>query len=454
MSERSPWSASGMLPEKQVGEKRNEWGAVEVVPFRPPKGSGRTTPDDEECRMAGECTAVQDSVTGKQLFRSPFRTGRLAGLLLAVAVACSDQSSEEHTNALGEPTGVPCPLAQRRPEVIGTEPAGVSAIVDSTAAGCHAVARLVAELNPLLEGKWPDPSFGDIAQDSRGRVYSGSGWNFGRGSLVVWAPNGDYLRTIGRLGEGPGEFPLGELVPIVGREDSLFVISRGKMTVFAADYTLARVIERPPVSMMNPVEGTCLLEGGSFVSVGKTLGAPPEHRFHVMDGSGNLVRSFGSVTAETERIDAAPTIACTRRNTFWAVSDVGVSSTYVLEEWRDDGTQLRRLIRTAEWWPAKNATLRVTRLHLDSDGNMWVVLRILPSDEESPPIRMRYEIVTLAVHAVIVTAAVPEIPANGPLELLPPIVDFVRGANRGVGYRTDAASDLNSVLIYDLSIER
>lgn len=90
-----------------------------------------------------------------------------------------------------------------------------------------------------------------VALDSRGRILLADeqGPHF-----KVFAPSGAYLATVGRRGEGPGEFS-GPTEISVGPGDSVFVrdSERGLISVFSPDHDWARDVRASPAWQVNSV---------------------------------------------------------------------------------------------------------------------------------------------------------------------------------------------------------
>jgi len=135
-------------------------------------------------------------------------------LLATIGMGCTDRSQTEITvqSLVGTPSGQPCSLSQG----MGRSLTPADTVLRIPPISCRVVASPALELSGSPDGSWPDPGLGMIAQDSRGRLYTGSGWQAGRGEVVVWDSDGKFIRTIGRLGQGPGEFPAGLLFLYVG----------------------------------------------------------------------------------------------------------------------------------------------------------------------------------------------------------------------------------------------
>jgi hypothetical protein len=88
-------------------------------------------------------------------------------------------------------------------------------------------------------------------------------------SIAVFAENGDYRRSIGRRGDGPGEFQ------ILGRMgwsgDTLWVIDFGKLHLFTRELEFVRTIVHPSVP---PPAGVQRLIPGPVLADGSVLAVP------------------------------------------------------------------------------------------------------------------------------------------------------------------------------------
>ena len=149
----------------------------------------------------------------------------------------------------------------------------------------------VATLGSTSESASPfySPS---LARDSRGRFFA---VNERRDVILVYGEDGRLLRTVGRLGQGPGEFaPPGISSLAIGRNDTLFVLDRGRyLSVFSPALTFVRR-ERMP----GAVSGAVILADGQVV-LNTRLGRPDTagYPFHLVDSKGTVVRSLGEESA-------------------------------------------------------------------------------------------------------------------------------------------------------------
>lgn len=282
-------------------------------------------------------------------------TFALAASLLAALPACSDAGDHE----------IPSPLRFGVEELIsdtpsdrcpspsdGEAPAG-DAILRVSRVQCRPVAVHSVILAPSLTREWPDPArWSTFAQDSRGRLYSGAGGNRLEGAVLVWAPDGSFAGSLGRPGQGPGEFPNELLSLFTGTGDTLYVVSQGRLTVFDANQRFVRATAGPAVNPRLYFGATRMVAGNSFLSVGSVWGIhDADRRFHLAGPDGKHRRSFGAASALTEVVDRhTPRVAYAGDSTFWTIGGAGGESAYVLEQWHLDGNLVRRLNRDAEWW--------------------------------------------------------------------------------------------------------
>lgn len=87
----------------------------------------------------------------------------------------------------------------------------------------------------------------DVAVDENGRIYVADG---AASNVKVFSPDGTLRDTIGRKGEGPGEFRRAPTQITLARGDSMFVLDSyaGQVSIFAPDRTFARRVQLPRAS--------------------------------------------------------------------------------------------------------------------------------------------------------------------------------------------------------------
>lgn len=222
-----------------------------------------------------------------------------------------------------------------------------------------------------------------IERDSRGRylVYH----RHSRGSLFVFDSAGTFLRTVGGMGEGPGEFRAVSLIQ-ASPGDTLLVFDPRlrRLTILSPTFELVSV--RPIPDVVFPTNGTGFLPDGSYVvshhiRTSDRVGLPLQQ----VDPDGALRRSFGSVHREY-RHDAAVTmlrrVAAAPDGRIWSAR----VSAYVLEAWDREGNRVDVLERTVEWFepwerdnpfgPDHELQPRVVDISVDSAGRIWTLVHI------------------------------------------------------------------------------
>ncbi|TVP53533.1 MAG: hypothetical protein EA351_15060 [Gemmatimonadales bacterium] len=202
--------------------------------------------------------------------------------------------------------------------------------------------------------------------------------------IKVYAPDGRYERSIGRRGEGPGEF--------------LSVASVSRLpgdTVEAYDSSLQRVVRLTPgfevagtqrLEMVGGGMAKTRLAGGwrimnQMLRTPESAGLP----IHAWDRDGAFVRSFG----------ANPPIEDLRNSHLHfrhlaPASDSAVWSAhrirYVIEEWNVNGTMVREFTREVPWFlpgerggfvdPESPPNPELGPIHSDRAGLLWVVVQV------------------------------------------------------------------------------
>ncbi len=150
-------------------------------------------------------------------------------------------------------------------------------------------------------GKRSDPStisiYSGLARDSKGRFFAFSDER----QLLVFDSVGNFLKAIGRKGDGPGEFAGKSKFPplfAVGRGDSIFVVDPPRISVFSSALIFARTIDvsvSPQLSFFPLRDGHILLAAESRLpnNIGRGI--------HVLGGDGNIMRSLGPEERVTPR---------------------------------------------------------------------------------------------------------------------------------------------------------
>lgn len=124
--------------------------------------------------------------------------------------------------------------------------------------------------------------------DSKGRYYASSIDNY---QVIVFDAAGRILRTLGRRGEGPGEFSSPGIRNLaVGPGDSLLVFQFGRLSVFTSEGLHVRTVRTLPASI---TYASALSDGRLVVAANFRSPATFGFPYHLLDPNGNVVKSFG-----------------------------------------------------------------------------------------------------------------------------------------------------------------
>lgn len=225
---------------------------------------------------------------------------------------------------------------------------------------------------------------GSLVMDSRGRFFHSNGYV--ESVLLVFDRRGNFVRTMGGSGGGPGEFQSIFPPPVIGRGDTIHLFDQGSRSVTTYSPQLGLVREVPVgVAARDAVE----LTPGHFIinatiNTSDRFGYPLHHFERSVLGS-----PFGGTEAITS--DGRVSISWSMRrslvrssdSTFWAAH----WNQYRIDLWRADGVLLRTLTRQPEWFklagvPRRGAEERMNALmmdiQVDEHGNIWT-LTIVPA---------------------------------------------------------------------------
>lgn len=195
----------------------------------------------------------------------------------------------------------------------------------------------------------------------------------------VFAPNGRFLRRLGRVGAGPGEYRRPRTIMV--QHDSVYIVERsnGRVTVLDPDWRYARSFNVPPGAL-----NAALFDSGSLL-VNARIRDSDRTGFphHLFDLAGNYIRSFGDLG---DAIDP-------RNNTvdwWWLtpsannqICGIPYSQRYLIELYDEAGHTIRRIERHADWYPPFKDPWNVTPdkqpypmmfgCWVDSAGLLWVI---------------------------------------------------------------------------------
>lgn len=220
------------------------------------------------------------------------------------------------------------------------------------------------------------------AVDARGRL-----WVVVVGELPqLFEPDGTFIETVGRAGQGPGEYRWPSLVEAVG--DSVVIFeSDGAATVLGPDLSVVRTFRMPirPTAIV-PLRWPEAVVAAA-VDRGRGATGQPLHLLDLSGPIGDVTRSFGrddatdtpASSARLRRILTAASAPAGGAPGVWSASlhdyDLGVwnedgSSTFsttVASAWAEDGD------RVLGGGPEVPPAVSIRAIHEAEDGRLWVV---------------------------------------------------------------------------------
>jgi len=201
--------------------------------------------------------------------------------------------------------------------------------------------------------------------------------------VKFYSPEGTWIRTIGRRGEGPGEF---------GQAWSIEIKPDNGLRIF--DAGLGRISEfdsalHPSGTEPVRVSATSLafLPSGEVV-VGSRRNGPSEVGLplHLLDSLGSVSRSFGADPPIQDWGNSSKvrrTLAASGRDAVWA----GERTRYSFERWTVQGNRTHSFWSDVPWYPPHERFGRksdrssppnpgIYAIHEDSRGLVWLAIRV------------------------------------------------------------------------------
>lgn len=246
--------------------------------------------------------------------------------------------------------------------------------------GCDVVRTLEAGIGDV-EGPGTIGDQGTLARGPDGRLYL---WTpFDPGMVKVFAADGRYLTSTGRVGSGPGEY----------KAPGVIVPDADGVTIF--DWAAIRVTRLSPDLQHESTQQMPVHAGGA-VRLGPSLyavtadtrrgGSDP---LHAWDAAGNAVlRSFGADAPGRPAQMWSPRIAAADDGrSIW----VWWWRPYRIERWdTQTGTLVDVIERDVAWFPAEATTTAPPNVEppsttlgaavQDDDGLLWVLIHAASSD--------------------------------------------------------------------------
>jgi hypothetical protein len=205
------------------------------------------------------------------------------------------------------------------------------------------------------------------------------------GQIFVFDRNGKFLRSIGRKGQGPGEFN----APLALRIDA---------------HDTVRAIEAGPASRYhviapdNTIKRTTPLGVRIFSSVGEADGSifagtpSTEGTLSVFDRDGKRTLQFGKLTPNSDPNESLRMVASAPNGTRWSLA----AGAYVLERWLPNGTSAQRLVGERDWMQKGPLPTRIdartqkpptqmTGLLIDGQGRLFVFAGVADANWKPDP---------------------------------------------------------------------
>ncbi len=223
-----------------------------------------------------------------------------------------------------------------------------------------------------------------VARDAKGRFFVS---NDNAGDEVgVYGPEGEFLRTLGRSGQGPGEWSWVNHIVASRDEIHLFDSGNARGSVFDLELNLVRTAPLP-----GDIKAVAVLADSSLVV--NALFYTPEligYPLHTVDLTGRVVASFG-YTGEVFRRDqdrrARRKLSASGDHAVWAAH----TYRYLIERWTVQGEKRLVLDRAVGWYPDGSGTISwnpendppppsTAGLWEDGEGLLWVVV-IVPDPD-------------------------------------------------------------------------
>ncbi|TVP60117.1 MAG: hypothetical protein EA351_00980 [Gemmatimonadales bacterium] len=204
--------------------------------------------------------------------------------------------------------------------------------------------------------------------------------------IKIYGPDGTYQRSVGRRGEGPGEYgSVASITRLAGDtievyDDASF---NDRITILTSDF---QVVETRRTGLPTGPRTMTTLSDGSrvmnrIIHSPAIIGLP----LHTVSPEGELVRSFGADPPIEDLRNGQlhfRWLATASDSTVWAAHRVR----YTIEEWSVEGNMMRELTRQVPWFPPVERggfidaesppNPELGPIHSDRAGLLWVVVQV------------------------------------------------------------------------------
>ncbi|MGQ0766552.1 MAG: 6-bladed beta-propeller, partial [Gemmatimonadota bacterium] len=216
--------------------------------------------------------------------------------------------------------------------------------------------------------------------------------------VLVYDSTGRFAGTIGRSGEGPGEWRIIQRL-VSGPADSLYIFDfNRRMVVFSPSGRVVRTVTQP----LRVVDALPLSNGSVVLSGALTTPAGIGYPFHLVSADGRHVRSFGMVDAVRGCNDLSSVgrhLSLASNGSVWAVP----SDSYEIQRWDTAGVLRGSFVRRPAWFEYYKQTYRrrgsegevrpylrkdtpeswIRGVREDRSGRLWVLIAVAATDWES-----------------------------------------------------------------------
>jgi len=224
--------------------------------------------------------------------------------------------------------------------------AGQAARVIDDHATCVSCTIQVERILTLRTDDGPGTLVGDpqdIRRDSRGRYYVLDYRD--KTHILVFGPDGSFVSSLGRKGDGPGEYSDLKQLVIVG--DSIVAVEGHRVSILDPTGAFVRSYPMPA----GPRYDAAVMANGDLLISGSI---PTQARvgfpLHLISRAGELKASFGSDGAlRPDQMDFGRSVI--------AVDDDGLITSvqrhqYVIGQWAPDQSSRGLFVRRTRWFPA------------------------------------------------------------------------------------------------------